>query len=84
MLTKDNFPQDFFIKLENEEFLEGRIILNKLDDRYLIEVDLIQKGSRKIFYHIGLFDNFSDADEAIDQGVQKLSHFLQNADERKV
>jgi len=72
----EEYPQDYFIKLEQNEFQVGRLTLNLLGDQFSVEIDIVQKESKKIFRHVGILYNLSEKDEAIDAGVQHLSHFL--------
>ncbi|MCO4792296.1 MAG: hypothetical protein KC493_01195 [Bacteriovoracaceae bacterium] len=73
--TKE-YPQDFFLVLQDSPFLEGRISLNKLDNGFCVEVDVVQKESRKIYKHIDILYGHEDEQEAIDAGVQRLSQFF--------
>lgn len=70
------FPQYFFLVLQNEPYLEGRITLNKIDSGFFVEIDIVQKKSRKIYKHVENLYGFDDEKEAVDAGVQRLSNFL--------
>lgn len=70
------FPADFFIKLEGQEFLLGRLSINKMNDSFWVEVDIVQKESKKIFAHVGNLYNVSELDEAVTMSVQMLSKFV--------
>lgn len=81
----DEYPQEFFLSLESGQvagdasFLEARITLNLLDSRFSVEMDLVQRESRKIWKHLGILGPFSPnvtKDEAIDQAVQTISFIL--------
>jgi hypothetical protein len=72
----EEYPQDYFIKLDQSEFQVGRLTLNQLGNQFSIEIDIVQKESKKIFKHVGILYNFQEKNEAIDAGVQHLSHFL--------
>lgn len=79
-IKSDTFPCDYYIPLTNDTFREGRITVNRLSDHFYLEVDIVQKDSRKIFYHIGVFDCPKELDfqEALDYGHQKMAHFLRS------
>jgi len=73
----EEYPQDYFLKLENEPNFVGRITLNKRDiDLFDIEVDVVHKESKKIFHHVVNLYGLKDKNEAIDTGVFKLANFL--------
>jgi hypothetical protein len=70
------FPQEYFIKLEGQDFLLGRLSINKLNHAFWVEVDIVQKESRKIWAHVADLHGIVDLDEAIDKSVQTLADFL--------
>jgi len=70
------FPAEFFVKLEGNEFLLGRLSVNKMNSSYWVEIDIVQKESKKIFAHVGNVYNISELDEAVDRSVQTLSDYL--------
>ncbi len=70
------FPADYFIKLDGQEFLLGRLSINKMNNSFWVEIDIVQKESKKIFAHVGNLYNVSDLDEAITSSVQMLSKFV--------
>ncbi len=76
MVSITEFPAEYFIKLEGNEFLLGRLSINKLNHSFWVEIDIVQKESRKIFAHVGDLHGISDLDEAIVRSVQTLSEFL--------
>lgn len=75
----EEYPQEYFVKID-DDFIEGRLTLNLLDDgRFSVELDLVQRESRKIWKHIGLLGPFSPQvtkHEAIDLAYQEFSSFL--------
>ncbi len=75
---REEYPQDYFIRLDQTEFQIGRLTLNLLGESFSVEIDIVQKESKKIFRHVGIIYNLEEKDEAIDAGVQYLSTFLQN------
>jgi hypothetical protein len=69
------FPAEFFIKLEGQDFLLGRLSINKMNTSYWVEIDIVQKESKKIFAHVGNLYNTADLDEAVTRSVQMLSNY---------
>ena len=69
------FPAEYFIKLEGQDFLLGRLSINKMSGSFWVEIDIVTKESKKIFAHVGNIYNISDLDEAITSSVQKLSNY---------
>lgn len=70
------FPAEFFIKLEGQDFLLGRLSVNKMNQSFWVEIDIVQKESKKIWAHVGNLYNISELDEAVDRSVQTLSDYL--------
>lgn len=70
------FPAEFFIKLDGQDFLLGRLSINKMNTSFWVEVDIVQKESKKIFAHVGNLYNVSDIDEAVTSSVQMLSKYV--------
>lgn len=70
------FPAEYFIKLEGQDFLIGRLSINKMKSSYWVEIDIVTKESRKIYAHVGNLYNMSDVDEAITSSVQMLSTYV--------
>lgn len=74
----EEYPQEYFLKLSKDELL-GRIILNKLENRFSAELDIVLKESKKIYKHIGIHDDFGphyDKDEVLQIAVQKFSNYI--------
>lgn len=70
------FPAEYFIKLEGQEFLLGRLSINKMNSSFWVEIDIVQKESKKIFAHVGNLYNVADLDEAVTSSVQMLSKYI--------
>jgi hypothetical protein len=70
------FPAEFFVKLEGQDFLLGRLSINKMQASYWVEIDIVQKESKKIFAHVGNVYGINELDEAVDRSVQTLSDYL--------
>lgn len=79
-MAKKEYPTEYFIPLTNHEYLLGRItlapILKEGKQFFHGDLDIVQKESKKIFYHIGVYALSDNEAEAIDLGIQKLSDFL--------
>jgi hypothetical protein len=71
------FPAEYFLKLEGQEFLLGRLSINKMNYSFWVEIDIVQKESKKIWAHVGNLYGIKELDEAVDQSVQCLSDYLQ-------
>lgn len=76
MVSITEFPAEYFLKLEGNDFLLGRLSINKMTNSYWVEIDIVQKESKKIWAHVGDLHGISDVDEAIVRSVQTLSEFL--------
>ena len=76
-MLKENYPQEVFIKLENnhDQFV-GRITLNKSREKFHVEVDILFSESKKIYIHVGSLYNFPDSRDGVEQGVQLLAKFV--------
>jgi hypothetical protein len=70
------FPAEYFVKLEGNEFLLGRLSINKMNSSYWVEIDIVQKESKKIWAHAGDLYGINELDEAVDRSVQLLSDYL--------
>jgi hypothetical protein len=75
-LNITEFPAEYFIKLEGNEFLLGRLSINKMNHSFWVEIDIVQKESKKIWAHVGDLHGINELDEAVDRSVQVLSDFL--------
>ena len=71
-----SYPHEIFIDIENEPFFKGRIIVNKVSRGYQADIDIVSLESQRIFKHVGQVFESSDAEEAFDSAVYKLSQFL--------
>ena len=75
------FPQEYFVKLDGEDFLLGRLSINKLNHAFWVEIDIVQKDSRKIWAHVGDLHGIKELDEAIDSSVQMLANFTRKKED---
>lgn len=73
---KEEFPQDYYVDISNNDSLLGRVSVNKIKSNFVCEVDIVFRESKKIFKHVGQGFDYEDKTDAIDQGVMKLSAFL--------
>lgn len=70
------FPAEYFIKLDGQDFLLGRLSINKMNSSYWVEIDIVTKESKKIFAHVGNLYNVSELDEAVTSSVQMLAKYV--------
>lgn len=70
------FPAEYFVELIGEDFLVGRLLINKINEKFWIEIDIVQIESKKIWAHVGDVRSESDLDDALSNSVQMLSSFL--------
>ncbi len=70
------FPAEYFLELKGNEFLLGRLTINKMSRGFWVEVDIVTKDSKKIFRHVGDLHHIEDVDEAVTRSVQMLSEYL--------
>ena len=76
-MTRVEYPQDFFVNIENDDYRMGRITLNLHGQTFTVEIDIVQKESRKIWHHVDTLYKIEDRDHALQEAVQRLSQFLQ-------
>jgi len=74
--SKATYPSEHFVPIEGQEFLLGRLTLNKAHDGLTMEIDIVQKDSRKIWRSVDRLYRLQEDDEAIYLGVQRLSDYL--------
>jgi hypothetical protein len=70
------FPAEYFIKLDGQDFLLGRLSINKMNNGFWVEMDIVQKESKKIFAHVGNLYNIADLDEAVNRSVEMLAKYV--------
>ena len=58
-------------------YLEGRLILNLLEENFSVEVDIVLKDSKKIYHHLGILSDFNSEQEAIEAGIHHVKRSLQ-------
>jgi len=76
------YPKEFFVELSGEEFLVGRLMINKMNQHFWVEVDIVQKESKKIWAHVGDIHRALDFDDATYQSVQLLSDYLKKVKQK--
>ncbi len=72
----NEFPSEFFIELNGQDYLLGRLSINKMKEHFWVEIDIVTKESKKIYAHVGDLYQIADLDEAITQSVQMLSEYV--------
>lgn len=76
MSSAKEFPQEYFLAFSPEDYREGRITVHQGgQESFWVEIDIVQKESRKIVAALDRMYGLSDPDEAVDLAVQKLSSF---------
>ena len=70
------FPTEYFIKLEGQDFLLGRLSINKMNNSYWVEIDIVTKDSKKIYAHVDNLYNTVDLDEAVNRSVEILAKYV--------
>lgn len=75
MSSAKEFPQEYFLAFSPEDYREGRITVHQGEQTYWVEIDIVQKESRKIVTALDRMYGLLDPDEAVDLAVQKLSSF---------
>ena len=75
-ITIDEFPYEYFIPIEGEEYFRGRLTINDLNGEFAVEIDLVQVGSGKIYRHVGIYAGQPTAKEAIEYGRHEFYEFL--------
>jgi hypothetical protein len=73
-----DYPKSFFLELANNDNLLGRITVFLDRERFNIEVDIVLRESRKIYKHVKNSFGYEDEQDAVDQGVSILSHYLKS------
>lgn len=75
-----DYPAEYFLNFSADDYREGRITVHqKNDSNYWVEIDVVQKESRKIVMALDRLYNLSDPDEAVDLAVQKLATFVRRS-----
>lgn len=76
MSNAKEFPQEYFLAFSPEDYREGRITVHQGGElTYWVEIDIVQRESRKIVAALDRMYGLLDPDEAVDLAVQKLSSF---------
>ncbi len=70
------FPAEYFIKLDGLDYLLGRLSINKMNESYWVEIDIVTKESKKIYAHVDNLYNTADLDEAVNRSVEILAKYL--------
>ena len=70
------FPAEYFIKLDGQDYLLGRLSINKMNDSYWVEIDIVTKDSKKIYAHVDNLYNTTDLDEAVNRSVEILAKYV--------
>ncbi len=72
------YPKEYIFPLEGEDHILAQVAVSPLKDKFLAEVQLVQKESRKIIKHLGSIYDAESEEEALDQGVSLLGTYLRS------
>ena len=75
------YPEEYFLKIDENDFLLGRIIIHSSIEEdgkevFNSEIDIVQKETKKIWAHVGYIFRISSREEAIEAAVQKIADYL--------
>jgi len=73
---KIEFPKEYFVEIESDEYREGRISVNKLNDGFMAEIDIVQIETRKIWKHVKSIFGRETAHDALEDASYYLGKFL--------
>lgn len=81
MILQEEFPQEYFLNIEGDQFKIGRIVVlftEKLDSEreYTSEIDIVGIENKRIWVHVDSLYGLPSKEEAIEAGVQRLANFL--------
>ncbi len=68
--------QEYFLEIEGEKSRVGRVIISRHHDGFAAEVDIVQRESKKIWWHVTRIYRCCDEREALDEAVYSLTTFL--------
>lgn len=74
----EEFPAEFFLPITGQEHLLGRLTINTIKFYFVVEIDIVQKESKKIWAHVDTLYQIEEFDEALDRGVWRLSEYFKN------
>jgi hypothetical protein len=75
-MRNKEYPKDYFVRLEDDEFREGRISVNKSGTEYMAEIDIVQKESRKIWRHVKSIYSRPTEHDALEDASYLLGKYL--------
>ena len=75
-MNSDSLPLEKYIELENDPYYLARITVNQYKSTFHVELDIIHKETHKIYKHLGRFYDFSDMDDALETGYQRLKDLI--------
>lgn len=82
MDLKPEYPHELFVPFEGDDFYEGRLTINSLKKGFSVEVELVQKQSKKIVRPIIVLYELDSEQEACDRGMQELASFVRHKTSR--
>ena len=74
----NEYPKEFFIKIDGEPFLEGRLLVNASENlnSFWVEIDIVSIETKKIWKHLKTIYDYKEEGEAIDAAMQVLAKKL--------
>lgn len=76
MRIQPEYPCEMFVPFEGDDFHEGRLTVNLLKNGFSVDVELVQKESKKIVKPIKTLYDLDSEQEACDRGMQELASFV--------
>jgi hypothetical protein len=73
------YPLEYFIEIEGQSFLIGRLTIHLMDKGFWVSVDIVQNESKKIWAHAGDLYGINDLDEVTYCAVQLLADYLKKS-----
>ena len=74
--TLNEFPIEHFLPIEDEPFFLCRVSIFPVKDKFISELDIVQKESLKIYKHVETLYNQENVEEALNNGIETLARFL--------
>ena len=76
MSNTSDYPKEYFVKIDGNDFLEIRLEVNLLSGPrpYCVEINIVQKNSNKIYQHLKTLYGYYDEEESL----REANHFIAN------
>ena len=73
------FPLEHFLPIDNEPFFLCRVSIFPVKQKFISELDIVQKESLKIHKHVETLYHQENIEEALNNGIETLARFLRGA-----